>query len=160
MIKFPGNMFKQLEIDRVTRGGGGSTCQRLNLPDGGAFCWWFGSTARGSLFGGNVCSSPSPACPMVWKRLLALSLRGGHSFGVQSPVWREWRRWYDGVGRCVASGSGSYNWLVTMRTMDVIAFWKYGVRFFWQNAETILYFPLFFGVICNRFRQWIPSVII
>jgi hypothetical protein len=50
--------------------------------------------------------------------------------------------------------------LVTMRTMDLIAFWKYGVRFFWQNVETILYFPLFFGVVCNRIRQWIPLVII
>jgi hypothetical protein len=44
-------------------GGGGLTCRRLNLPDGGAFCWWFGSTARGSSFGGTACSSPSPACP-------------------------------------------------------------------------------------------------
>jgi hypothetical protein len=42
------------------------------------------------------------------------------------------------------SGFGSCTWLVMTRTMGLIAFWKYGVRFFWQNAGTILYFPLFF----------------
>jgi hypothetical protein len=46
----------------------------LNLPYGGELCRWFGSTARGSSFGGTACSSPSPACPVVWKRLLALTL--------------------------------------------------------------------------------------
>jgi hypothetical protein len=75
-------------------------------------------------------------------------------------VWRQRRRRYDGVGRCAASGFGSCTWLVTMRMMDLIAFWKYSVRFFWQNADTILYFPLFFGVVCNRIHQRIPSVII
>jgi hypothetical protein len=33
-------------------------------------------------------------------------------------------------------------WLVTTRTMGLIAFWKYDVRFFWQNSGAILYFPL------------------
>jgi hypothetical protein len=94
---------------------------------------------------------------MVWKRFLALTPRGGHSYGVQSAVWRLRWRWYDGVGRCAASGSGPYTWLVSTRTMGLIAFWKYGVRFFWQNSKTILYFPLFLESFvigfANEFHQ-------
>jgi hypothetical protein len=72
------------------------TRRRLNLPNGGAFCLWLGSTARGSSSGGNAGSSPSPTCPMVWKRLLALTLRDEHSFSVQSTMWRQRQRCYDG----------------------------------------------------------------
>jgi hypothetical protein len=36
---------------------------------------------------GTASSSPSPACLMFWKWILALTPRGGHSCGVQSPLW-------------------------------------------------------------------------
>jgi hypothetical protein len=49
---------------------------------------------------------------MVWKILLSLTLRGGHSFSVQILVWRRRQRWYDGVGRCAVSGSGPCTWYV------------------------------------------------
>jgi hypothetical protein len=48
-------------------------------------------------------------------------------------------------------------WLVTTRTMGLIAFWKYDVRFFWQNSGAILYFPLslesFVIGFVNEFHQ-------
>jgi hypothetical protein len=33
-------------------------------------------------------SSPSPACLMFWKGILAVTPWGGHSCGVQRPMWR------------------------------------------------------------------------
>jgi hypothetical protein len=49
----------------LVRGEGDWTRRRLNMPDGRTFCWWVGSTARGSSSEGTAGSSSSPSCPMV-----------------------------------------------------------------------------------------------